>query len=74
MMEPIENQNLANMNTQLEVNTMRKQPGHTFFTKAIFGALAVLSGSVVMAGSLTVPNTFTSGTAATAASLNDNFP
>lgn len=41
---------------------------------AVFGcSLAMLGSSVAVAGSVTIPNTFTSGTPAVAGDVNDNF-
>ena len=51
---------------------MHKQPTHTKITVAIFGALALMSGSVAMAGSLSIP-TIGTGTPATSADMNSKF-
>jgi len=51
---------------------MNKQPTHTQITVAIFGALALMSGSVATAAPLTVTN-FVPGAAATAADANAKF-
>ena len=52
---------------------MHKQAKHSTITLAIVGALALMSGSLATADSVTVTNTFVAGQPATAASVNQNF-
>jgi hypothetical protein len=58
---------------QSEVEIMDKQAPQKTALSGLFGALALMSCSVAMAGSLSVTNTFTAGNAANAADVNLNF-
>jgi hypothetical protein len=66
-------QKSMNNKMQSEVEIMHKQAPQKTALSGLFGALAFMSCSVAMAGSLSVTNTFTAGNAANAADVNLNF-
>jgi hypothetical protein len=66
-------QKSMNNKMQSEVEIMHKQAPQKTALSGLFGALAFMSCSVAMAGSLGVTNTFTAGNAANAADVNLNF-
>ena len=71
-MNRMDKQKLKNLNTQLQVNNMRKQSKYRAMVAVIFGALILMSSGVAMAAPLTVTD-FVPDEAATAADMNSKF-